>query len=78
MNANRSGAAPESPAYDDPRLLAAVKEFQAAYESGRRPSRRVFLRKYPEIAPELWECLEGLSLLHAVGERLLGNHGETH
>ena len=64
MNATRSGPAHLPSTFDDPRLLAAVKEFQAAYESGQRPSKRAFLRKHPEIAPELWECLEGLTLLH--------------
>ncbi len=51
--------------YDDPRLLAAVTEFQADYERGRQPSKRRFLELHPEIANELRECLDGLTLLHA-------------
>jgi hypothetical protein len=51
--------------FDDPRLLAAVTEFQTDYERGGQPSKRRFLERNPEIADELRECLDGLTLLHA-------------
>jgi hypothetical protein len=54
-----------SATFDDPRLLAAVSEFQTDYEHGRLPSKRRFLERNPEIAAELQECLDGLTLLHA-------------
>ena len=54
---------------DDPRVFAAVQEFLAALESGRRPSRREFVAQHPEIAEQLATCLDGLAFIHsAAGE----------
>ena len=41
------------PGDDDPRLLAAVREYMAALDAGGRPSRKEFLARYPDIAGEL-------------------------
>jgi eukaryotic-like serine/threonine-protein kinase len=49
---------------DDPRLMRAVEEYLGELESGRRPDRREFLRRYPDIAGPLAECLGGLELVH--------------
>lgn len=49
---------------DDPRLLEAVQEFLGELEAGRRPQRQDFLRRYPDIAAPLEECLDGLELVH--------------
>jgi serine/threonine protein kinase len=57
---------------DDPRLLAAVREYQAALESGRRPNRNEFLARHADIAAELAECLEGIDLMQSAAPRLGG------
>src|SRR5436305_1057064 len=54
---------PDSDPADDPRLLAAVREYQALLESGRRPRRDDFLSRYPDLASVLADCLDGLELV---------------
>jgi len=51
-------------ASDDPRLLQAVQDYMAELESGRRPQRQEFLRRHPDIAAPLAQCLDGLELIH--------------
>src|SRR5436309_1597046 len=48
---------------DDPRLVTAVREYQAALDAGRPPDRAAFLARHAAIAGELADCLDGLSLL---------------
>jgi serine/threonine protein kinase len=59
-----------SPAWEDPRLLPAVQEYQAELEAGRRPNRKEFLARHPDIAAELEECLDGLDFVHTSAARL--------
>jgi len=61
---------------DNPRLLAAVKEYLSALEAGSRPSRREWLARYSDIAKELSECLDGLAFVHSAAGRL--GHGPSH
>jgi serine/threonine protein kinase len=49
---------------DDPRLLEAVQEYLAELETGRRPNRQDFLRRYADVAGPLAQCLDGLDLVH--------------
>jgi serine/threonine protein kinase len=49
---------------DDPRLVQAVKEFCEELEAGHRPQREEFLRRYPDLAEPLAQCLAGLELVH--------------
>jgi serine/threonine protein kinase len=49
---------------DDPRLIAAVEEYLRELEAGRRPDRRGYLERYPDLAQALAECLDGLELVH--------------
>ena len=58
---------------DDPSVIREVEEYCAALERGDSPERGKLLEKYPEIARELTECLDGLELVYQVGPRL----GET-
>jgi serine/threonine protein kinase len=58
----RSGVDTDLP--DDPRLLQAVQEFLAELEAGKRPNRQLFLKRYPDLAEPLAECLAGLDLVH--------------
>src|SRR5262245_33492080 len=50
---------------DDPRLEAALQEYLAELEAGRRPGREEFLARHAAIAPALGPYLEGLEVMHA-------------
>src|SRR5947209_1588236 len=53
---------------DDPRVAAALDEYLAELQAGRRPSRAEFLGRYPEIARALDRGLNVLDFLDsAVG-----------
>lgn len=54
---------------DDPRLMAAVQEYMKELEIGRRPNRQEFLKRYPELATPLNQCLDGLELVHQAAGR---------
>ncbi|MDB5356784.1 MAG: serine/threonine protein kinase [Phycisphaerales bacterium] len=60
---------------DDPRLLAAVKEYMAALDEGRKPNRQELLARHPDIAGELSACLQGLSFVRAAGAEFSGARG---
>jgi len=49
---------------DDPRLAQAVREYLQELEAGRRPDRRRWLGRYPELAEALGQCFDGLELVH--------------
>jgi serine/threonine protein kinase/WD40 repeat protein len=49
----------------DPRLVRALEEYLAALEGGQTPDRCDFARRYPDLAEDLAECLDGLELMHA-------------
>ena len=51
---------------DDPRLLQLSREYLEELESGRQPDRRSYLSRYPELANELSECLDGIELAHSM------------
>jgi hypothetical protein len=61
---------PDESAEDDPRLVEAVRQYQAALDAGGQPSKREFISRYPDIAAELAECLDGLDFLHSAVPRL--------
>ena len=42
----------------------AVQEYLRELESGRRPDRRHWLDRYPDLAEALNQCLDGLELVH--------------
>jgi serine/threonine protein kinase len=63
----------DNAADEDPRLVEAVREYQSALDSGRRPSRREFLARYPDLADDLAECLDGLDFVTAAAPRLVGS-----
>lgn len=48
----------------DPRLNAAVRQYQSLLDAGQRPDRAVFLAQYPDLDPALADCLGGLELVH--------------
>jgi serine/threonine protein kinase len=49
---------------DDPRVIAALDEYLADLEAGRKPDRRAFLAKHADLAEALTECLDGMEALH--------------
>jgi WD40 repeat protein/serine/threonine protein kinase len=57
-------------ASDDPRVIAAVEEYCAALNSGRKPDRQAFLAAHADIADALAKCLDGLEFVHAAAPRL--------
>ncbi len=50
---------------DDPRLVSALEQYQNEWKAGIAPCRETFLARYPEIASELGDCLDGLLLLQS-------------
>jgi serine/threonine protein kinase len=62
---------------DDPRVLAAIQEYMAAMEAGRRPNRRELLARHPDIATELSACLQGLALIHGAAAEIGRDAGEA-
>src|SRR6516225_5716899 len=55
---------------DDPRMLDAVREYQAALDAGQRPDRKAFDARYPDIAEALAGCLDALEFVHAAAPSL--------
>jgi serine/threonine protein kinase len=62
--------APDHATEDDPRLLRMARDYLAELEAGRLPDRTAYLVRYPELAPELGECLDGVEIAHAAGQAL--------
>lgn len=62
---------------DDPRLMRAVQDYLAELEAGRRPHRREFLQRYPDLAEPLTQCLDGLDLVHKAAIRESGSGVRT-
>jgi hypothetical protein len=54
----------------DPRLLALVKEYQAALDSGRHPDREALLARCPELADQLRGYLDVIDMVQAAASRL--------
>jgi serine/threonine protein kinase len=54
---------------DDPRVLAAVQEYLAELESGRRPDRRAFADRHPDLGDALPPYLDALDALQVVAPR---------
>ena len=54
----------------DPIVIQELEAYFAARRRGECPDRRELLGKYPEVAQQLAECLDGLELLHQLGRPL--------
>jgi serine/threonine protein kinase/WD40 repeat protein/Tfp pilus assembly protein PilF len=70
VNETTACSPPPAPIQDDPRVIAALEEYVTALEGGRRPDRKEFLDRYPELAPVLGECLGGLAFVHSAAPEL--------
>ncbi|HPM80851.1 MAG TPA: serine/threonine-protein kinase [Candidatus Anammoximicrobium sp.] len=62
-----SGAAATA---DEDRLVQAVQAYLQEWEQGRRPDRLQWLARYPDLAPALADCLDGLGLMHEAAASL--------
>jgi serine/threonine protein kinase len=63
---------------DTPELVAALREYQTALAAGARPDREEFLARYPEVADELADCIDGLDFLHTAAPGLLPSGSSEH
>jgi serine/threonine protein kinase len=57
---------------EDPRIVEVVQDYLAHLEKGEVPDRAEYVRRYPELATAVEQCLEGLDLMHAESKRLRG------
>lgn len=55
---------PSDPTPADHRILHAVEEYLSELRDGHKPDPAVFRARYPELPPNLAECLEGLEFVH--------------
>lgn len=55
---------------EDPRLVAAVREYMAELEAGTRPNRKDFLARHADIAADLAACLDGLAFVHSAAAEM--------
>jgi serine/threonine protein kinase len=62
---------------DDPRLMAAMREYMAGLDNGHRVNRRELIARHPEIAAELSACLQGLSFVRGAAGQLSGGGGAS-
>jgi serine/threonine protein kinase len=60
----------ESSSADDPRLLRAVQEYLHELEAGRRPDRRAFAERHPDLAKGMAPYLDALDAMHAASPLL--------
>ncbi len=70
------GSSTEEPpsAVDDPRVAAALDEYLAELQAGKRPSREEFLDRHPEIADALDRGLDVLEFLHSTAGSTAAPH----
>jgi eukaryotic-like serine/threonine-protein kinase len=55
---------------EDPRLILALKEYQALLAIGHKPDRAEFLARNAAFAESLAECLDGLEFVHGAVDQL--------
>jgi len=54
---------------DDPRLMQAAQEYLQDLEAGRRPNRKEFLRRFPDLVVPLAQCLDGIDMVQGAACR---------
>ena len=62
---------------DDPEVAELLEEFHAALAAGEKPDRSGLLARFPEIAHELNECLDGLEFLNQAVSAVVSTSVET-
>jgi hypothetical protein len=66
----RTGSRGDSLDAFDSRLTQALEEYRELLKRSETPDRDTFLDRYPEIAAELAECLDGLEFVHSAAPEL--------
>lgn len=64
MTPHSQDAVDDDMSHDDPRVVAAVKEFMALLESGQTPQIDAFLTQHAQVATALRPALEGLAMVY--------------
>src|SRR5262245_59462780 len=59
-----------APASSDERVVQALHEYGAELDKGHKPDRAEFLARYPAIAVELADCLDGLDFVRSAKAEL--------
>jgi serine/threonine protein kinase len=62
---------------DDPRLLAAVQEYLTDLEAGRRPDRRAYAARYPELSAVMTPYLDALDMVHGAAAQVQSASGKA-
>jgi serine/threonine protein kinase len=65
MNVAEEFRPASSATLDDPRVVAALREYLDGLENGQHPDRAAFLARHADIAAALSECLDGLDFVHS-------------
>jgi hypothetical protein len=52
---------------DDPRVVDVVQEYMAQLDQGKSPDRGEYLKRFPELAGAIGQCLDGLEFVRAAG-----------
>src|SRR5256885_11230726 len=65
------------PAAEDPRVAAALQEYQALLEADGRPDRAALLARFRDVAPTLAEAMDGLDFLYGAVGPPSGPDGRT-
>src|SRR5947207_2979609 len=63
-----------APAAEDPRVAAALQEYQAVLEAGGWPDRAAFLARFPDVARMLAAAIDGLDFLYGAVGPPSGSH----
>ena len=67
----------DDPADEPSPVMLALREYRAAVAAGEPPDREEFLARYPAVADELAECLDGLEFLRAAAPGLSAGGGPS-
>jgi serine/threonine protein kinase len=62
---------------DDPRLLAAVQEYLTDLEAGRRPDRRAYAARYPDLSEAMTPYLDALDMVHGAAGQVQSATGKA-
>jgi serine/threonine protein kinase len=65
------------PLDDDPRIMEAARSYLEELEAGRRPDRNLYLKRNPDLAAQLAECLDGIDLAHRAGAAFKNEHASN-
>ena len=62
---------------DDPRVLAAAREYLEELEAGRKPSRDKYLSRFPDLEKILNHCFDGIDMANGFGSAAKHSQGQN-